>query len=326
MISSSHRKYSPSGLMRLIVSRLALYSVLVAGGLYLISPGVFSGQYNGFLIGRTSLVPQAEIHHGGPAKDGIPAIDKPRFITARDASNLSPNDRVIGLISGGVPKAYPVRILNWHELVNDGDILVSYCPLCGTGMAFHVPAADFGVSGLLYNSDMLLYDRKTESLWSQILGQAISGERKGEKLPMLAVENTSWQHWQETHPDTLVLSNQTGYSRNYSDSPYGQYATSKALYIPVSQKSKRYHPKEKLIGIELNGVFKAYPFIELDKSGVSVLKDNVAGQAIEIHFNQQHRSGYIRLASGKTLASLTSYWFAWYAFHPETEVYRFSKK
>jgi len=325
MRHTKYEKIQTYRLMRIIASRLALYSVLIAGGLYLVSPGVVSGQYNGFIIGPAPLIPEAEIHRGGPPKDGIPAIDKPQFIPARDASDLSPGDRVIGLIASDGPKAYPVRILNWHELVNDGDIIVSYCPLCGTGMAFQVPTADFGVSGLLYNSDMLLYDRKTESLWSQILGQAISGERKGEKLHMLAVENTSWQHWQETHPDTLVLSNKTGYSRNYSNSPYGQYDTSKALYFPVSQKSKRYHPKEKVIGIELN-VFKAYPFIELDKSAVNVLKDKVAGQAIEIHFNRQHRSGYIRLASGKTLATLTSYWFAWYAFHPETQVYTFKDK
>ena len=146
-------------------------------------------------------------------------------------------------------------------------MLISYCPLCRTDMAFKSDAADFGVSGLLYNNDMLLYDRKTESLseslWSQIPGQAISGERKGESLEMLALQNTSWQHWLQQHPNTWVLSQYTGYgirgfSQDYSNSPYGNYATSEALYFPVSTISHRYHPKEKVTGIELNGIYRAY--------------------------------------------------------------------
>jgi len=204
-------------------------------------------------------------------------------------------------------------------------------------MAFKSDAANFGVSGLLYNSDMLLYDRKTESLWSQIPGQAISGERKGESLEMLALQNTSWQHWLQQPPNTWVLSRDTGFSRDYSKSPYGNYATNEALYFPVSAISRRYHPKEKVTGIELNGIYKAYPFSELTKSSelaksrrdinplqaseVIIVKDKIAEESIEIHFNQQHQSATIRSSSGKTIATLTSYWFAWYAFHPQTRIY-----
>ena len=315
-----------SQLKQFTLIRLLIYLFILPAGIYLLIPGVFSDQYNNFNIGQNALIPHTEIHHGGPARDGIPSIDHPVFITALAADYLLNHDRVIGLITKDGAKAYPVRILNWHEIVNDVDVVISYCPLCGTGMAFKSPVADFGVSGLLYNSDMLLYDRETESLWSQILGKAISGKRKGELLEMLVVENTSWQNWLFKHPNTLVLSNRTGFSRDYSRSPYGSYELNKSLYFPVSHQSRRYHPKEKVIGIELNGLFKAYPFIEMDKSKDNVIQDKLGGQIIEIHFNRQHRSGSVRLNSGKTLPSLTGYWFAWYAFHPETEVYTFVEK
>jgi len=310
---------------QLCLYRLVAYSLILIAGIYVLTPKVFSGQFNGFNIGQSPLIPLAQIHHGGPPKDGIPSIDNPIFISSSAANYLGENDRVIGLLTEDGAKAYPIRILNWHEIVNDDEVVVSYCPLCGTGMAFYSPAANFGVSGLLYNSDMLLYDRETESLWSQILGKAISGERKGESLNILPVENTSWINWLQNHPDTRVLSDQTSFSRNYSRSPYGNYDSNTSLYFPLSHQSRRYHPKEKVIGLLLNGVHKAYPFIELDKSTNSVIHDKIGGVDIEVHFNSQHRSGIIKLSSGKILPSLTSYWFAWYAFHPETEIFTFAK-
>jgi len=303
-------------------------------------PGEFSEspskRFNGFVLGQSPLIPANEIHHGGPPRDGIPSIDQPKFINTEMADYLHDTDRVLGIRVNNTPKAYPVSILNWHEIVNDGDTLISYCPLCGTGMAFNTEAANFGVSGLLYNSDMLLYDRKTKSLWSQIPGKAISGERKGESLEMLAVENTSWQHWRNLHPDTLVLSRNTGFNRDYANSPYGNYATNGALYFPVSARSRQYHPKEKVTGIELNDIYKAYPFSELAKnrrglnplqvSEVVIVKDKIAEENIEIHFYPQHQSATVRSSSGKTLPSLTSYWFAWFAFHPQTKIYTHTQK
>jgi hypothetical protein len=137
---------------------------------------------NGFDLGDAS-VPIDQIRHGGVPRDGIPSIDNPKFIDAADADFLRGKDRILGVFRNGVAKAYPIKILDYHEIVNDhfGDeaILVSYCPLCYTGMVFSVQgndvAFDFGVSGLLYNSDVLLYDRETGSLWSQILSKAITG-------------------------------------------------------------------------------------------------------------------------------------------------------
>lgn len=287
------------------------------------STNASSSQYNGFDI-TSPLIPVSEIRHGGPPRDGIPSINKPEFISARQATYLKDNDRILGIHHGKHVKAYPVRILNWHEIVNDGDTVISYCPLCGTGMAFESDNASFGVSGLLYNSDMLLYDRETNSLWSQIIARAISGERKGQYLNMLPLEHTSWADWRDRHPDTQVLSDKTGYSRNYSRSPYGNYATSETLYFPVIKQNHRYHPKEQVIGLKLGEKYKAYPFTELAKSDKPTIQDTVNGVKVKIQFSAQHRSGNVFYNSGEEIPTVTSYWFAWYAFHPGTEVYQYS--
>ena len=166
---------------------------------------------NGFDL-QGSLVPAKEIRHGGPPRDGIPALDQPRFIPAASASYLKPDDRVLGMELNGIVKAYPIRILDWHEIANDDfngqPVVVTYCPLCGTGMAFSAQIGGsrttFGVSGLLYNSDVLLYDRQTDSLWSQLLGKAITGPLKGTELKLIPLRHTTWRAWKSEHPDTLV--------------------------------------------------------------------------------------------------------------------------
>ncbi|HIP77516.1 MAG TPA: DUF3179 domain-containing protein, partial [Kiloniellaceae bacterium] len=223
-------------------------------------PARGSPHKNGFDL-EDALLPVDEIRQGGPPRDGIPAIDRPRFETPREAAWLKPHDRVLGIEHGGTTRAYPIRILDWHEIVNDrigaDPVVVSYCPLCGTGVAFRLPGSresgGFGVSGLLYNSDVLLYDRASESLWSQILMQAVSGPRKGERFDPLPLEHTTWQDWRERHPDTRVLSRDTGHRRDYDRGAYGDYAQSKGLYFPVSNLDRRYHPKEWVLGIVIDG-------------------------------------------------------------------------
>ena len=201
---------------------IRLAAIVVIGGLLLLAAVTTSGQsLNGFDLSNASL-PVSQILSGGPPRDGIPAIDRPRFIAARQAAFLGDDDRVLGVYHKGIARAYPIRILNWHEIVNDqfaGEaVVVSFCPLCGTGTAFstlHGKAKTFGVSGLLYNSDLLLYDRETESLWSQIAATAISGPLRGEGLTLLPVAHTTWADWRKRYPDTTVLSTDTGYSRDY---------------------------------------------------------------------------------------------------------------
>jgi hypothetical protein len=281
---------------------------------------------NGFDI-EGSLVPEDEIHPGGPPRDGIPALSDPKFTTATEADWLKPDDRVIGIQINSERRAYPIRILNYHEIVNDriGDtaFAVTYCPLCGTGVAFDAQvegkAREFGVSGLLYNSDVLLYDRQSESLWSQIMSKAVSGPLKGTSLKKIPIQHTSWEAWLEGG-DTRVLSLDTGYRRDYSRSPYGGYDNDRELYFPVSARSARYHPKERVIGVEVDGSFKAYPFAELAKVK-SPLRDSFGGRDLVLVFDVETRSGEIRDNSGKPLPSINSFWFAWYAFHPDTEVF-----
>ena len=289
---------------------------------------------NGFDLSG-ALIDTKKILSGGPEKDGIPALTRPDFINTQQASYLKPEDRVLGIEINGISKAYPISILNWHEIVNDQinneQFAVTYCPLCGTGVAFSAQVSgktlEFGVSGLIYNSDVLLYDKATESLWSQIMRMAVSGEFKGEKLTLLPITHTSWQQWTITHPDTLVMSNETGYARDYQRNPYAGYEKSRNLYFQVTNRAPDwFHPKERTLGIEVDGVFKAYPFSELDKTGQSTIIDQFAGQTFSIDWKKSSQQVSITDASGNAVAGIEGFWFAWFTFHPETEVFRAKKK
>jgi hypothetical protein len=287
---------------------------------------------NGFDLAG-SLVPTSEIHQGGPPRDGIPALDDPRFVAAGEAGFLEDTDRVLGLVLGGEARAYPIGILNWHEIVNDQvagrPVAVTFCPLCGTGVAFDAriggDRALFGVSGLLYNSDVLLYDRRTQSLWSQIKRQAVSGPLKGQRLRALPVDHTTWRAWRAEHPKTLVLSTHTGHKRDYRKDPYAGYESEAGLYFPISARSKRYHPKERVLGLELAGRFKAYPFAELARTGEREIRDRVKDHEVLIRFDAENGSARAFDAEGRPLAGINGFWFAWYAFHPDTEVFEARK-
>ena len=282
---------------------------------------------NGFDL-SDALAPAAEIHGGGPARDGIPALDQPRFVVAAEADFLAPEDRVLGMTRHGIAKTYPLAILNWHEVVNDRfgtePVVITFCPLCGTGMAFLATVGDqtldFGVSGLLYNSDVLLYDRQTESLWSQLLTTAITGPLKGRRLTMLPISHTSWADWRQRYPDTLVLSPETGHFRDYDRDPYAGYAHSEQVMFPLRFKNQRFHPKEPVIGLELEGRFKAYPFTELARAETP-LQDRIGERVVRVEFDAAHRSGRVLDQAGQEIPSVIAFWFAWYAFHPETEVF-----
>ena len=275
-------------------------------------------------------IPLNEIQSGGPSKDGIPAIDRPRFVPASKASRnfMDEGDRIIALVVNGKKKAYPIKILNWHEIVNDSiggrRVVVTFCPLCGTGMVFDANAAgrrlDFGVSGLLYQSDVLLYDRQTESLWSQIKQEAVTGKLIGTRLQLLPSIQTTWGAWKKQHPDTFVLSTRTGYSRNYDDDPYEDYYASREVMFPVGRMNLRYHPKEQVLGVELNGLAKAYPFTELAQVK-SPFKDKIGKKVVTVVYDSKSRTATIQDAAGKELPSVVGFWFAWSTFHKATQVY-----
>ncbi len=283
---------------------------------------------NGFDLDG-ALVPAKEILSGGPPKDGIPAIDKPLFVKASAAKTLHDDDRVLAITRNGISKAYPIRIMNWHEIVNDrfGDesIAVTYCPLCGSGIAFKADVAGkslkFGVSGLLYNSDVLLFDRQTQSLWSQILSKAVTGSMKGNTLTAVPITHTSWADWRRQQPDTLVLSEDTGFKRDYEDNPYAGYDKREEIIFPVKFRAKGYHPKEQVFGLKINDKAKAYPFVELAK-GSGEVRDSIDGQNITVRFDKTHKSAQAFDAEGNQIAGVTLFWFAWYTFNPQTAIYR----
>lgn len=275
-------------------------------------------------------IPLSEIRSGGPPKDGIPAILRPDTITLKKADKiLSQKDKVIGIVINGKARAYPIRILNWHEIVNDRlggmDITVTYCPLCGTGMVFNAVVNNkkmiFGVSGKLYNSDVLLYDHESESLWSQLQMEAVTGKYSGTKLKLLPSRLTTWKDWKERYPQTTVISFRTGYSRDYSRNPYLDYEKSRLLYFPVKPRDNRLHPKTWVIGLTVGKSARAYPFSELERAREDV-SDSVGGKPITVEFDSDSRSAVIRDEGGNIIPSITAYWFAWAAFHPGTEIYK----
>lgn len=283
---------------------------------------------NGFDVSGASI-PASQIRQGGPPRDGIPAIDNPSFDTADEADWLNPGDRVLGLSIDGDARAYPVAILNWHEIVNDDvagqPVVVTFCPLCNTGMVFDANidgvARSFGVSGLLYESDVLLYDRETDSLWSQILSAAVTGPEQGTQLTALPTKHTTWQAWRDAHPTTRVLSRETGFRRDYLRNPYAGYEQSPTTLFPVSNQAPGpWHSKEWVLGVSFNGEHKAYPFEELIEAGNARFDDEVGDQPFTVIWDEAHRSASIE-SEGEPLPSLVAFWFAWYAFFPGTAVY-----
>lgn len=314
------------------------FVVIVAGiGAALLGSYGFPGGSSGDFDLSKHSVPLEQIVPGGPGKDGIPAILKPVFISAQEAAfrkffPLKEEDRVLGLSWGGEAKAYPIKILNWHEIVNDTiggkPVVVTYCPLCGTGIGFEAlvqgRSLTFGVSGLLYQSDLVMYDHQTQSLWSQIATQAIAGPLTGAKLAPIFLEHTTWDEWRRAHPNTVVLSTKTGHFRDYDRDPYLGYAQRAELMFGTTHYDPRYHPKEWVLGIEVEGVFKAYPFAELKKVQ-GPLTDQVNGRKVHIHFNPRAQSASVTDAAGKPLPSVMAFWFAWSAFHPDTQVLRTTK-
>lgn len=277
-------------------------------------------------------IPLDEILSGGPGKDGIPAIDNPKFWSASEASgSLNDADPGIGLTVGNESRFYPYRILVWHEIVNDTvggkPILITYCPLCATGIVFERlvdgEPQEFGVSGRLWQSNLLMYNRAGteagESLWSQVLGEAVVGVHTGKKLTIVPSDITRWSDWKKAHPDTTALSTDTGTLRNYGRDPYGDYYTSESVSFGATFRDTRLHPKTLVHGVEIGGKFKAYSD-EVLKAAGGEIKDSFAGSAIRA---TPTSGGGVRFeADGKSLPSIPGFWFSWIAVHPETELYQ----
>lgn len=310
------------------------------------------------------IVPPEKIRDGGPPRDGIPSIDDPRFAAAAGA-DLSGDEMVIGLDIGGDVRAYPLSIMVWHEIVNDhvggAPVAVTYCPLCYTSQVFvrtiHGQPVEFGTSGKLYNSNLLMYDRLTDSYWSQALGVAVAGELAGQRLDTVPFDVMEWRDWRTLHPDSLVMTTETGHARAYGVDPYGTYYADGRIMFPLESTDDRLHPKEIILGLYAGGAHKAYR--QQDIEDAVVINDRIGGIPVLITsafagnarafertldgaaLDFEYRDGRILdvqtgsewnydgesisgAHDGRSLARLSispGFWFEWAAFHPGTPLY-----
>ena len=311
----------------------------------------------------------SELRQGCPAgMDCIPSIDDPRFVAADRATWLAAADLVIGVEIDGTARAYPLRILNVHEVVNDEvagrPLAVTYCPLCRSGVVFSRAVGgrtlSFGVSGKLLDANLVLYDRQTETYWSQIEGEAIVGPLVPTRLELVPSAITTWDEWRRGHPETTVLSRETGiYPRaTYASNPYAGYAESDRVGFGVDEVDDRLPPKALVYGVAAGGAAVAYPAAALADG--AVVNDRVGEVPVLVvtHPADGGVRAFVRRAEGETLTFEATaealvddeghrwtydgealsgphegtrleriqphgfYWFAWSEFHPETEVYR----
>lgn len=257
------------------------------------------------------LIARADVVDGGPGVEGIPAIDRPVFESASVNDRVNPTDLVVGIRFGGAVKAYPHDILDWHEIVNDGPannpFSLSYCPLTGSAVAWkgNESGADptFGVSGMLYNSNLILLDRETSSLWSQMLEQSVNGSRIREFPDRIQVIETTWETWRRMYPGSVVLTTDTGHARSYGTYPYGSYRTGRMLLFPVTSTDDRLHPKTRVIGIRAGTASKVYQ-IDGFASSMQAINDQVGDQSIVVVGNSQLQVAAIynrQLADGTIL-------------------------
>jgi hypothetical protein len=238
------------------------------------------------------VVPLEEIVSGGPPKDGIRAIDHPRFVPITEADRwLRGREPVVALVERGEAKAYPLQILLWHEIVNDvvggRPVAVTYCPLCNTALTFDRRldgiVLDFGTTGRLRHSDLVMYDRQTESWWQQATGEGIVGRHAGRRLGAVSAPLVSWQAFKATYPGGRVLSRETGFDRPYGSNPYARYDDPKGSPIAAffrSRVDRRLPAMERVVAVTLSGKDVAYAFSELRER--RLIQDRVGGVPITI--------------------------------------------
>ncbi len=318
--------------------------------------------------GLKHIVPLDKIKSGGPPKDGIPSIDNPKFVPVSESQFVPDTTFVIGLDINGEKRAYPLFIMVWHEIVNDSvggvPVAVTYCPLCFTNQVFERvidgKEVEFGTSGKLYNSNLVMYDRLTDSYWSQALGVAITGELTGYELKRIPFDVISWADWKTLYPETLVLTTETGHIRSYGVDPYGDYYTDPRILFPVEHEDDRMHPKELILGFHEDDAFKAYKQDDVESaivindifnnkpmmlvslfSGDSRAFDRTVNDKVLtfdfvdnviIDLESKSKWNFDGVATSGSMEGIQlvrlpfnpGFWFEWVAFHPDTEVYESS--
>jgi len=278
-------------------------------------------------------IPLNEIVGNGPQKDGIPSIDDPKYISTIEAGDWL-NDEEVGLAFShkGVERFYPFQILVFHEIINDtiaGDrVLITYCPLCLSGIVFdplvNGERVEFGTSGKLWQSNLVMYDRKTDSYWSQILGEAIVGEQTGVKLAVLPFDQMRFGNWKSLNPNGEVLSRDTGAFKFYGRDPYGDYYTTPGVYFPVQKSDDRLDPKTFVLGVVSGDEVKAYLPEAIKQKGE--ITDVVGDKTLMIQYNEDIDA--VRMYEKKSDGTMErfnpipNFWFSWVAAHPNTELYK----
>ncbi|WP_424016366.1 DUF3179 domain-containing protein (plasmid) [Halorientalis pallida] len=296
---------------------------------------------------------------GGPSKDGIPSIDDSQFVGSSEAGFLADGDPVFGVAREGIAKAYPQKILAQHEIVNDTvagtPVSVTYCPLTGTVQGFERGNTTFGVSGRLINSNLVMYDRHTETWWPQMLATAIPGPWNGDpeirSLREFRLVWTTWDQWREHNPETEVLSTDTGHAKNYNRDPYGSYNprggyyANDSLLFPALNSDEQFDPKTVVMGLRTPDGAAAFRKASLRTAGqldgqvgdtpiLAVYDDrydtaygylNPDSQSFERDGNRlidatgtSHEPDALPLTRVHTFDAM---WFAWAGYYPDTNVY-----
>ena len=299
-----------------------------------------------------------EARSGGPNKDGIPSIDEPQFINAGDADFLDSGDPVFGVTRDGVTKAYPQKILVSHEIVNDDldgtPVSVTYCPLTGTVQGFERGNTEFGVSGRLINANLVMYDRTTEAWWPQILATSVPGPWNEtpeiRSLQEFRLIWTTWERWRSQHPDTQVLSTDTGHASNYGRDPYGSYNPRGGYYETANMlfsgrvDDDRFHPKRVVMGARAPNGAVAFLKDALRKTGV--MTGELGATPVVAVYDDRYDTGYVYRNPAEQAVSdadggvalggnqfapdslpldrihtFDAMWVAWIGYYPKTNVY-----
>jgi len=264
---------------------------------------------------------------GGPGRDGIKSVDAPEFADIGSAGWVGRDTEVLGIVVGDEARAYPVRMLEYHQIVNDVvagvPVAVTYDPLSGTPFAWRRQAGDetleFGVSGLLYNHNFLMFDRGGESLWSQARGEAIAGPRAGQRLERIEVRQETAGAWIDLHMESLFLRPPFPEKVHYLLSPYQAYWIEDRTLFPLAAKDERFHAKELVVGVVVNGTARAYLGSILTREGGEV-DERIDGKRIRVWYDSD--TGTFRWEVDPGVLVWEAYWLAWKAHHPDTEIWR----
>ncbi|MHA2226822.1 MAG: DUF3179 domain-containing protein [Candidatus Hodarchaeales archaeon] len=252
---------------------------------------------------ETRAMPFAQIFNPGMEKDEIPAIDHPKFLTVAEfedefSTEYLDNCFVLGVVVNREARAYPIDILNWHEIVNDNinstPFSITYCPLTGSGILFmtsSIEGSTLGTSGNLYENNLVYYDRMSDTSWSQMLGLAIKGQNIGKKIAFEPITETTWRAWKVLYPDTMVLSRDTGFTMSYQTDLFSKYREKETIWAPTSYDSNlshfnQYFAKELTVVLSLRNETKIYPFTELSKW--AVVNDWYKDSPITIFFDEKN--------------------------------------